>query len=202
MTDFPQLAQHDLGAAFLTNAEHHFPLGSVITTGDVVRHGIDVLVTNCHAASYNRGWWHDPITGLSLIPGGLPIDPDHDLPNNIIKAWFPYVIGTKIALIHSETSEAFEAFRVDAKDDKIDFPGVTAEMADVVIRIADLMGCLRYAADNGIIIDGYVVDGKIVLAEHRNSFNLGAAIMAKIPFNATRPDHDLAKRALPGQKKY
>lgn len=46
----------------------------------------------------------------------------------------PPELGTMIALMHSELSEALEALR---KDDEEDF---AVELADAVIRIADLCG--------------------------------------------------------------
>ena len=144
----------------------------------LVRKGIDLLVQHCHAASYNRGWWHDPITGVSLIPGDPLIGGWGDDPREKMRrAWFPYVIATKIALIHSEVSEGLEAFRTDEMDDKIPFMGITAEMGDAVIRIADLMACLKeYYKQTG------------------NIYDLGDAIMAKIPYNAVRADHDFSNR--------
>src|SRR6218665_3045049 len=78
------------------------------TNRDIVTLAFDLLEQHFHAASYNRGWWHDPITGLSLIPGDESVDGfqtmsmDQDV---MRRAWFPYVVATKIALIHSETTE-------------------------------------------------------------------------------------------------
>jgi NTP pyrophosphatase (non-canonical NTP hydrolase) len=48
-------------------------------------------------------------------------------------------VGTKIALIHSELSEGFEAWRNGLNDDKLKSrPGLEVEMADAIIRMMDL----------------------------------------------------------------
>jgi hypothetical protein len=179
----------------------HWDLNDNLSTpGGIIAEGLNLLVQQCHAASYNRGWWHDPITGLSLIPGHSSFDGERNptatsFTGGMITAWFPYVIATKIALIHSEISEGLEAYRIDAVDDKIPFPGITAEMGDAVIRIADLMGCLQ-------VYNNYCAKYGITPNFHPTDYDLGAAILAKLPVNAGRPDHDLAKRAAPGGKKF
>lgn len=162
--------------------------------GAMIQIGLANLQKHCHAASYNRGWWCDPVTGLSLVPGDDRNTEGMDRAERIQLSayksiWFPYVVATKIALIHSEVSEMLEAHRTDAQDDKIDFPGITAEAADVVIRICDLLGMLEDT-------DAPSPRGG------QQDYDLGLAILAKIPFNATRADHALEKRAQPGQKKY
>ena len=158
-----------------------------------VQQGIENLVELTHNASKARGWWHDPLTGHSLIPKN-DVDCSKgycDTANQIVELWFPYVIATKIALIHSETSEGLEAYRTDAMDDKIpEFAGITAEMADVLIRIGDLMGCLQ----------AYVM--KDAERGNASAYDLSAAIEAKMLVNAVRPDHNPEARRKPGGKKF
>ena len=72
-------------------------------------------------------------------------------------------VGGKIALMHSELSEALEADRKGiSSDDKIPaYTGLEAELADVLIRLLDFSG--------------------------RHQLRLGEAVIEKLAFNTTRP---------------
>ena len=76
--------------------------------------------------------------------------------------WESVNIGEKIALMHSELSEALEADRKNLDAEHIHgFTGVEEELADVIIRVLDFAG-------------------------HYN-LRLGEALSAKITYNLSRP---------------
>lgn len=133
---------------------------------DNIRNGLTEVISLCHNASYNRGWWHDQEKGLPLlVKDGMPPSMEK------------YVKCTKLLLGISETSEAMEGIRTNAPDDKLpQFSMETVEIADHLIRLFDYIGAYQLP----------VVD----------------AIMAKVDFNATRPDHDPANRQKPGGKTF
>ena len=83
----------------------------------------------CHKASYNNGWWHDPDTGEELPTEGF---------------LGAHVIGCKIGLIHSEVSEIMEGHRKQKMDDKLpEYEAADVEIVDTIIRLFDLAGKRR-----------------------------------------------------------
>jgi NTP pyrophosphatase (non-canonical NTP hydrolase) len=106
----------------------------IATNTDAIRSVFAALSSNVYAMNQANGFWDGPQDSF----------------------------GQKIALVHSELSEALEADRKDLMDDKLpDREGREVELADTMIRIFDLAG--RYDLD------------------------LGGALVAKIAFNASRP---------------
>ncbi len=118
-----------------------------------VQEGVFNLVTLCHGASVRGGWWHDLQTGEPL---------QRNVPE-------------MLCLIHSEISEAMEGYRKNLMDDKLPHRRMLeVELADAVIRIADLCGGLK--------------------------LDLAGAILEKLEYNAKRADHKPENRAKAGGK--
>lgn len=111
----------------------------------------------CHKASFDAGWWVDK-SGASIKAN-------------------PYCFSNKLALIHSEISEAMEGDRKALKDDHLPHRDMReVELADALIRIFDLAGA--YGMD------------------------IGGALAEKMIYNARRADHKPAARAQAGGKSY
>lgn len=133
---------------------------------DMVRAAGQVLQAVCHNASFDAGWWHDLKTG-------------HDMRIDMLERsrFGKALAAEKLCLIHSEISEAMEGHRKNLKDDKLPHRSMLeVELADAVIRIADLAGAM--------------------------GLDLGGAIAEKLAFNAVRPDHKPEARAAEGGKTY
>ena len=124
------------------------------------------LRDRCHTASFTAGWWSGDVGGQPAI---------HHVQNNtrIGKA----LVAEKLCLIHSEVSEGMEGHRKGKIDDHLPHRTMLeVELADAVIRIADLAGAL--------------------------GLDLGGAIAEKMAYNAVRPDHKKEAREQAGGKAY
>lgn len=125
-----------------------------------IREAGNRLRNHCFAASWGAGWWTDMATGK-------PMD----------KTTMKALVPTKLMLTVSELSEAMEGDRKDLMDDHLPWrKSIEVELADAVIRIADLAGALN--------------------------LDLGGAIAEKMHYNAHRNDHKLDARAAAGGKRY
>jgi len=116
------------------------------------------LTRICHGAAKGAGWWNDLVSGEPIIAR-------------------PHVVGEKLMLVVSEVAEAMEGHRKNLQDDKLPHRKmIEVELADAVIRIADLAGAL--------------------------GLDLGGAISEKLEYNAVRPDHKREARLGDGGKAY
>lgn len=111
----------------------------------------------CHLLAKSSGWW----------------DEFEQLPENMKPLW----IGTKVALIHSEASEALEGFRKNLHDDHLKHRRMAeVELADVIIRTLDLAGGL--------------------------GLDVASAMIEKLAYNQNRADHKRENRAAEGGKTF
>lgn len=137
-----------------------------------IEHGVNALVQACHSASRNSGWWVHQSSGTDLI-ALIKNSPAGSLLERLGKA----LVAEKLCLGHSELSEAMEGHRKGLQDDKLPHrPMLEVELADALIRIADLAGAL--------------------------GLDLGGAVAEKMAYNATRADHKPEARAAAGGKAY
>lgn len=120
---------------------------------------VRALQSLCHGLAAHSGWW----TNLKT---GQPIDP-YDV----------NVFGLKIALIHSEVSEALEGHRKNKQDEHLpEYTSAEVELADAVIRIMDLAGAMN--------------------------LRLGAALVDKLKYNQQRADHKPENRVKADGKQF
>lgn len=118
---------------------------------------LNVLTDQIHEDNVKAGWYTDLETGERKQ---LTID----------------LILSKLALVHSEISEAVEGIRKNLKDDKLPHrPAGEVELGDAMIRIFDVAGALGY--------------------------DLGGAIIEKLEYNAKRDDHKIENRMKDNGKK-
>lgn len=86
-----------------------------------------------------------------------------------------HFIPTKLALVHSEVSEALEGFRKGIPDNHLPHRSMfEVELADTLIRIFDIAGYFN--------------------------LDLDSAVAEKRAYNATRTDHTREAREAPGGK--
>ncbi len=130
------------------------------TIAPAIINAVQLLESVCYDASKLAGWHTNRNSGLPFTQE----EQDERFP-------------LRIALIHSELSEALEGHRKNLQDTHLPLRrSAEVELADALIRIFDLAGAMKY--------------------------DLGDALLEKLRFNVSREDHTLAARAAAHGKKY
>lgn len=118
---------------------------------------LETLADNIHAQNVKVGWW-DELEGLS-------------------PRFRKMLFAEKMALVHSEVTEALEGLRKDQMDDKLPWRTMAeVEISDAIIRLLDL------AKGMGL--------------------EVGAPLIEKLAFNSQRADHKRENREAPGGKAF
>lgn len=135
---------------------------------------LNTYIQFIHKDNIAAGWW--TINGVIMTPQAMELSKWRTTFQFFVA---PYIVATKFALIHSEVSEAMEAYRRDSMDDKLpNTKGVEVELADAVIRIFDLAGALGFG------------------------HTFGETLLSKLDYNAVRADHKVEARQAKGGKRF
>lgn len=134
---------------------------------------INAMVKKNHHNNLVAGWYTN-INYKKYADTIYELGVDADDVDNVlhklnIKKTYGHNVPEKLALIHSEVSEALEGYRKNLLDDHLQHRKMfEVELADVVIRVFDLAGA--------------------------EGLDLGGAIEEKLEYNQKREDHKLANR--------
>lgn len=122
-----------------------------------IHSAIGHLQDTVYRGNVSAGWWENIKTGEKFPKGDVTL------------------ILSKLALVHSEVSEALEGARKNLMDDKLpERKMLEVELADAVIRILDLCG--------------------------HEGLDLAGAIVEKLYYNDQRSDHKRENRLKEGGK--
>lgn len=160
---------------------------------------LNAFYDDCHAHNVKAGWWTDLATGQPKARS----------------------VGELFILFVTELAEAYEAYLTGEMDNKLtDMPGLGVELGDLQIRFADFAGALRagkivaYAGDGVVHNAGDRMFREIVEIANRyeairktdeakgdpepgapiDPQDVGAMVVAKLDFNATRADRKIENR--------
>lgn len=123
-----------------------------------IHQALEHLQDTIYRGNVEAGWWKNIVTNEPHSRGDVTL------------------ILSKLALVHSEVSEATEGVRKGLMDDHLkERPMAEVELADAIIRAMDLAG--------------------------HEGWDLAGAIVDKLYYNAQRADHKIENRLAEGGKK-
>lgn len=160
-------------------------------------HALREFYADCHARNVKAGWWTDLATGIAKKRS----------------------VGELFMLFVTEIEEAYRAYVEGSQDDKLpQYPGLGVELGDLQIRLADFAGAMlagslvshdpdvrnpgdimfqevceiarRYEAIRKT--DGAVGDPET--GDFIPAVDVAEMVVAKLEFNANRPDHKIENR--------
>lgn len=101
---------------------------------------LDLMSKEIHAHNKAKGFWDDEYNLLATLGNVEQVTSVEEF-DEVVKPMKKAFTGQRIALMHSELSEALEADRKDLQDDKLpQYKGLDVELADCLIRILDFCG--------------------------------------------------------------
>jgi hypothetical protein len=161
-----------------------------------VAYALREFYADCHARNVKAGWWTDLATGITKKRS----------------------VGELFMLMVTELWEAYEAYMTGEPDDKLpQYAGLGVELGDLQIRLADFCGALAAGSvventstrnpgdimfqEVGEIAQRYesirktdAAKGDDEAGEYLPAADVGEMVVAKLEFNAIRPDHKIENR--------
>lgn len=162
-----------------------------------VAHALHQFYADCHARNVKAGWWTDLATGIAKKRS----------------------VGELFMLFVTEIEEAYQAYIDGSADDKLpQYPGLGVELGDLQIRLADFAGAM--IAGSLVTYDPNVNNpgdqmfrevceiarryesirktdaavGQPETGDFIPGVDVAEMVVAKLEYNANRPDHKIENR--------
>lgn len=146
---------------------------SLIETSPVKVNNLTDMSKEIFDSNYRVGWWNQQDLDSLIRPRASAVLKIEECSKYSKEG--SMLIAMKLALVHSEISEALEGMRKGLMDDHLkDEEQFGVELADTIIRILDLAGACQ--------------------------IDIGRLVTKKIEYNSQRADHKMENRLAAGGK--